>query len=92
MSFQIAVGSAAVRDLKVFRRADNDQALIRAKRHGDHVARKMLGQPYAGVEAVFHNIDKTVVGDDVHGHLADTGAEIQRRWAQEFAAHRRPKH
>ena len=69
MSFQIVWMLRLFADLKILRRANHDQTLIWAKRHRDHVTGQVLGQPYAGVEAIFHNIDKTIVRDNVHGHF-----------------------
>ena len=55
--------------LNVGRGTDHDQALLRSERHCNHVAGKVFCQSYAGVEAVFDNIDKAIFGDDVHRHL-----------------------
>src|SRR5271163_4627643 len=69
MSFQIVWMLRLFADLEIHWRANNDQTLIRAKWHRDHVPGQMLGQPYAGVEAISHNIDKAIVRDNVHGHF-----------------------
>ena len=69
MSFQIVWMLRLFADLEILRRGNHDQPLIWAKWHRDHVTGQVLGQPYAGVEAIFHNIDKAIVRDNVHGHF-----------------------
>ena len=77
MSLQVVWMLRLFADLEILRRADDDQTLIWAKRHRDHVAGQVLGQPYAGVEAIFHNIDEAIVRDDVHGHFRIPAHELK---------------
>ena len=61
MSFQVAWRLRLLPYLEVLRRPNDDQALFGAKRYCDHVAGKMLGQPYAGIKATLHDVDEAVV-------------------------------